>query len=161
MYNINNKSNADNQLTYFSNLKTIDIVIEKATFSIDSRNKRFHHQKRISLSILDSVYNKLNKRKIELSKCVDFDSVYKIVMESRVKGFGDLCVYDTSLRIASYLGIRPDKIYLHAGTLKGAKKIGIKTNGKKYLLISDLPNEFNNIECYNIEDILCIYKDKF
>jgi hypothetical protein len=40
-----------------------------------------------------------------------------------IKGFGELAVYDCSLRVGSYLNLLPDKIYLHAGTRKGAEAL--------------------------------------
>ena len=112
------------------------------------------------MQILKSVLDKLLNKQSELQKCKDFESIHEIVSDSKINGFGVLCVYDTSLRIASYLNIKPDRIYLHAGTLEGAKALGLKTKGERYLTVDELPREFKNIDCDYIEDILCIYKDK-
>lgn len=40
-------------------------------------------------------------------------------------GVGPLAVYDVSDRIGSYLGIRPEKVYLHCGVRQGARALGL------------------------------------
>ena len=47
----------------------------------------------------------------------------KIVEECKVKGFGELSIYDTAVRIGAHLRIEPDKVYLHAGAREGIKAL--------------------------------------
>jgi hypothetical protein len=53
----------------------------------------------------------------------------------------------------------PQKVYLHAGTRKGAKALGIYEKGKEVLEMSELVKkypEFAKLESYHVEDFLCI-----
>jgi hypothetical protein len=75
-----------------------------------------------------------------------------------VKGIGELYIYDTSLHIGANLGHSPEKVYLHSGTRKGARRLDYKN---KYVIEMDgLPEEFQHLEPFEVEVNLCIYKDK-
>ena len=76
-----------------------------------------------------------------------------------IPGAGELYVYDTSFRIGVYLGLYPTKVYLHRGTRVGAIALGY--DGKqKALDKSVLRGDFVMLEAFEIEDILCIFKDE-
>ena len=75
-----------------------------------------------------------------------------------ILGIGELYIYDTSMRLGAYLGFLPTKVYLHAGTRKGAKALGF-TNSDA-LEISELPTEFGRLDPHEVEDVLCIFKDE-
>jgi len=91
--------------------------------------KRFDHQKIIPNHVLNLAKKRLltNLKRIQSTK--EFNDLYNLLKEllSNIKGVGELYIYDTALRIGAYLGHEPDKIYLHAGTLQGAKKLGLNT----------------------------------
>ena len=70
-------------------------------------------------------------------------------------------MYDTALRIGAKLGVAPVRVYLHTGTREGAKRLGIETKGVSALWPSELPEALRELEPYEVEDVLCIYKDKF
>jgi len=80
-----------------------------------------------------------------------------------VKGVGELTIYDTANRIGAHLGLKPEHIYLHAGTKKGAEKLLGHRIKAKHINAHDLPPAFQNKALSNaaLEDILCIYKDQF
>ena len=52
------------------------------------------------------------------------------------------------------------KVYLHAGTARGAENLGLETHGG-YLDRSDLPEPLRQLSCAHTENFLCIYKDCF
>jgi hypothetical protein len=66
-------------------------------------------------------------------------------------------VYDTAVRIGAYLGLEPDRVYLHAGTRRGARALGLGA-GREWLEIRELPVQFRRLNGRRLEDILCIYK---
>jgi hypothetical protein len=70
---------------------------------------------------------------------------------------GELYVYDTSLRIGAYMGIWPQKVYLHAGTRKGAKALGFPSTARSIDPLA-MPIEMSQLEPREMEDFLCIYK---
>jgi hypothetical protein len=76
-----------------------------------------------------------------------------------VDGIGELYIYDTALRIGAKLNLLPSRIYLHAGARVGARALGF-AGRLKYIELRDLPKEFQKLEPHEIEDVLCIFKDK-
>ena len=89
-----------------------------------------------------------------------FDEILNIVNENKVKWFGILSVYDTALRIGMYFNIYPQAVYMHAGTKEGAKNLGLNTK-RKYIPKDEFPLSFKVLKPYEIECVLCIYKDDF
>jgi hypothetical protein len=77
---------------------------------------------------------------------------------ARTKGVGALTCYDVAHRIGGYKGISPDAVYLHAGTLDGARALGL-ANGVRKIAVSALPSPLNRLPPAQAEDLLCIYKD--
>lgn len=150
-----------NMRCYFRNMDNIESVIEHAAMSIDENGRKYCHQRRIPHNVLLNVKQKLYTQKIFILKCKTFDEIYNVIESCRVKGFGDLSIYDSALRIGAFLGIEPDKIYLHAGTKKGAKNLGVDIRGKKVISKDELPSVFRKMKPVELEDLLCIYKDYF
>lgn len=74
-------------------------------------------------------------------------------------GIGELTVYDTALRIGAKLGLLPKKVYLHAGTRAGARALGLNWKATS-LAVRELPSELLTLTPHEIEDCLCIFKDK-
>lgn len=76
----------------------------------------------------------------------------------RVRGIGPTTVYDVSLAIGAKFGLEPELIYLHAGTLDGARAIGLSVRGLRVLPMDAFPSAFRRLRPYEVEDCLCIYK---
>jgi len=150
-----------NMIIYFRNMDNIESVIEHAAMSIDENGKKYRHQRRIKHEVLLNVKQQLFKQKLLIMNSKTFDEIYNIIESCRVKGFGALSIYDTTFRIGSFLGIEPDKIYLHAGTKKGVKNLGVNIRGKKFITKNELPSVFCKMKPMELEDLLCIYKNKF
>ena len=91
--------------------------------------------------------------------CRDFEDLRSLVDNTiRVKGIGDLTIYDFSLRIGAKLGLYPKAVYLHRGAISGAKALGLNYR-QKSIPIKDIPEIISsNLEPYEIEDFLCICK---
>jgi len=81
-------------------------------------------------------------------------------MLSSVRGLGDLYIYDTALRLGSFLKLSPKHVYLHAGTRAGARALGLKLS-EDFLRVTALPKTIQVLEPHEIEDFLCIYKAHF
>jgi hypothetical protein len=158
IYIQNNKKNAQKEIDYFKNMNNIDIVIKNAALAINEKGKRFSHQRRIKKNVLKLIYQKLIKNKGKVVNFKNFDDLYNFIKTFKIKGYSYLSIYDTTLRISSFLGFEPDKIYLHRGTLEGAKALAINTRKKEYIFKKDLPQELNILKDREIEDFLCIYK---
>lgn len=112
--------------------KDFDSIVDKA-FYIDGCKKRYSHQYCIQSDAYTKYRDKIKELKDESSKAKNFHEILTILTFNEennkfqhVVGIGELTEYDIALRIGVCLGIYPEKVYLHAGTRKGAKKLGIK-----------------------------------
>jgi hypothetical protein len=134
-----------------------------AALAENNLGKRNGHQKRLKKLNLEKFADNLvdNIKKIE--DALTFDELLKIVESCKIKGVGELACYDTANRIGAKLGLPPDLIYLHAGTRNGAEKLLGRKLKDKTIRKTELPNPFqgDDITPAEIEDILCIYKNRF
>jgi hypothetical protein len=71
---------------------------------------------------------------------------------------GALAVYDIAHRIGAFLGLQPTTVYLHCGTMAGARSLGFR--GRQTLRVAELPPQFRRLTAAEIEDCLCIYKSE-
>lgn len=149
----------DDELKYY-NKENFDLktCIEKATKSLDKDGKKLPHQHRLGIDTLAEMAEKLVELENDISLMIDFDKLYNLIKDKKIKGFGLLAIYDTALRIGYYLGIFPTYVYIHAGTKKGAKNL-LEISRKKTIILKDLPAELQILSHYHIEHLLCLYKD--
>lgn len=141
---------------------TLKDAITVSALSINKENKRCPHQYRIPKAVLEQAKHELLINIGRIRKAKSFDDLYTIVKTLGIFGIGELTAYDIAVRIGAYLKLNPDRVYLHAGTRVGAKTLLGEVSGD-YLFKSDLPKAFrgHNLKYGEIEDILCIYKDRF
>ena len=121
--------------------------------------KRHGHQRRMSENCLTEANARLQRRLKALGRATTFEELHDLV-EAEIKplkGIGDLTVYDVAHRIGAFLKLEPGIVYLHAGTLAGARALGMKCRSRK-LDMKQLPREFHVLRPYEVEDCLCIYK---
>ncbi len=152
---------AQAELRWFKEQPTLDSAIELAALAINSQGKRYSHQRRLKKANLQQAKSTLLANSRALKKCHDFEELFSVIetLLEPISGIGELYVYDTALRIGAKLSLLPKKVYLHAGTRAGAKVLGF--DGKAQALeISLLPKEFQQLEPYEIEDILCIFESE-
>lgn len=159
-YRIFKGQNPDTWIQHCQNQNNLVDAIHFAALSINMNGKKHPHQYRLQRRHLRSLERNLLRSQIQISNAQDFDMLYRIVEGCRTKGIGDLAIYDTAVRIGAYLGLIPRRIYLHAGTKVGAKKL-IGNITSNTLTKNQLPEPFrsSNLSCYELEDLLCIYKN--
>lgn len=121
--------------------------------------KRMAHQYRLKASVLRTAHSKL--RKASLQSCSSFDELFRTVEETigGLSGIGPLTVYDISFRLGVHLDLHPEKIYLHAGTRRGARVLGLGA-GADSIDVKDVPVALRRLTAAEIEDCLCIFKDE-
>lgn len=123
------------------------------------------NQRGVSFEVSKQVRDNLIKSTNDMLKARTFDEIFKIVTDCKVKGFGELSIYDTSMRIASHLNIEPDKVYLHAGARNGMEILEEKgyveqgSSKKKYIEIKELPKPMQHLKAAETEHLLCSMKD--
>lgn len=118
------------------------------------------HQRLVGSVTLAQASEQLLRCADEIKTCKSFDKLLECVERntSSIHRFGVLATYDTSLRIGAFLDLWPKVVYLHAGTKKGCKAIGVDTR-RGIVEIEELPEQVRVLEPYQAEDFLCIFKD--
>lgn len=129
--------------------------------------KRASHQKHMINSTIKDATSELQKLEPTLKKSKDFEALYNEVKKINVWGFGPLATYDFSLRFGYKHGLKPEKyVYVHAGTLEGAKELkrlkpSMNWKGvEELLLVDELPAPLQKLESMDIENLLCIFKER-
>jgi hypothetical protein len=153
------RDDEDSELEYFSSPPNLRAAIRIAALAIIDGGKRHPHQRRIPGETLEHFRRVLSRNRKALRACKTFPELMQ-VSERIAKGFwknSKLTVYDTTLRIGAHLGIRPDRVYLHAGARKGAMALGFQ-GSLPFVMRQQLPKEFRKLKPYEIEHCLCIYK---
>lgn len=154
--------NPDTWIEFCKTQSKLEDAIRVAALCINHENKRHPHQYRIPQKSLDELYIYLRSRKRKIMESKNFDEVFSLVDSANIFMIGDLTKYDVAHRIGEYLGVHPDKVFIHSGTKTGAERLIGKIKSRS-LSINHLPKLFleSNLTCAEIEDILCIYKEKF
>ncbi|HTV57867.1 MAG TPA: hypothetical protein VMJ93_03260 [Verrucomicrobiae bacterium] len=153
---------AQAEIDWFADRPSLEDAIEKAALAVNSRDKRYSHQRRLRKKALKQALGVLLAESAAIGKARDFEALLRIVrtVVKIIPGLGPLYVYDTSLRIGARLNLFPRRVYLHAGTRAGARALGLNYKADS-LAPSVLPKEFRSLEPHELEDILCIFKGQF
>ncbi len=156
-YEANYQRQAAHELQFFASQPDLATAVRLAAYATTSAGKRHSHHTRRSLSTLRRAHEELTR--CDLAACRTFDELLRMVNDAiaDIDGVGELLVYDTALSIGAFLGLEPDRIYLHAGTRVGALALGF-ARGRQTLHVDQLPPEFWRLRSHEIEDCLCIYK---
>jgi hypothetical protein len=96
----------------------------------------------------------------EIRQCLDFAALHELLKATlgKMKGVGELTVYDIAHRLGAYLGFRPTDVYLHRGVRKGAKALGLDTR-RESIPMDEFPKELRRLNPEQLEDALCIYRN--
>jgi hypothetical protein len=121
-------SDLDDELAYFRGLP-FPSAVEEAANARGPDGKVLSHQRKPGKQVLGRAAKKLLACLPQIKACKSFEKLLDLIYRETddVVGFGKLCRYDTALRIGANLKLSPTLVYLHAGTLKGAKMLGFKT----------------------------------
>ncbi len=160
-YIIFHRKHSDDELEWFRNQSSLEAAIECAALALDSRGKRFSHQTRIKHESLQQANVALSATIGDLGQCQTFDELLNTIQCSlqHIQGLGELYCYDTALRIGARLGLFPQRVYLHSGTRDGTKIPGLDYKARA-IETSELPSELQCLAPHELEDFLCIYKNK-
>ena len=149
------------ELNDFSNAGSLANALDRACMAVNSNGEKFPHQWRIKLVALPRATQAIVAATRRINQCQSFNQLHEVINSTagQIEGIGELYVYDTSLRIGAYLGLRPEVVYLHAGTKTGAKYL-VRNLRRPSIPPNELPRELRRLPPWQIEDILCIYKDR-
>jgi hypothetical protein len=131
------------------------------------RNK-LPHPRGISQTLFDEFANELSKREIEISQAQNFHELIKIVRNGKIKGIGNLNIYDVAERIGQFLKLYPEMVYLHSGTDEGAKiyfgdkykEVAKREDGFRVIRKEHFLPKFEKYTCDELESHLCMTKGR-
>jgi hypothetical protein len=146
---------------WFTSQATLADAIARAAMAENHCGKRYRHQCRIPRKILRVSFQKLCRKEDAIRACESFDELHNLIKLTLkdIAGIGELYCYDTALRIGAKLNLHPQTVLLHAGTRRGASFV-TDIRGRKSLSRDDLPLQLRQLPLEQVEDILCIYKDR-
>ena len=158
-------------LNYYSGLPSLKEVLEEAGLFHKAPSCCDEHQRRIKKVSKITFSTDLQKNAKNIANSKDFIDLYRIISKIAPKGIAELTIYDTTMRIGSFLekgkgrGVfKPKDVYLHNGAWKGAKslyKIGRLKNLQKRMPLSAFSKLFPGCQAWEVEEILCIYENNF
>ena len=136
-------------------------ALERAALAIDEDEKRFSHQRRLKQPGLRKADAILSDSSGKLRNSKSFADLHELIMAllEGIGGLGELYYYDTALRIGANLKLMPQLVYLHRGTRDGARALGLDWHANA-VDPRHLPKKLAVLEPHEMEDFLCIYKDR-
>lgn len=148
-------------IEYTSRAADISFAIQRACDSRGADGKLFFHQGRV-WQVNRDVYCEtlLTYRKL-IRKARDFHDLWDLCdsVGQLTNGIGPITIYDVTARLAAYLGLKADRIYLHGGVVSGVHSIGIETKGKQWIERDELPRTLRRVpNLDHVEDFLCGYR---
>jgi hypothetical protein len=147
----------DGELAWFREQPTFADALDRAAFGRTRGEKRHPHQYRIRREALPLAREALCLARGALAVAEDFDRLHELVEAAvgSIPGIGRVYAYDTAVRLGANLGLAHAKVYLHAGTAKGARVLGFKGNTVE---VVNLPPELQELDALHLEDFLCVNK---
>jgi len=160
-YIARHREKAERELRYFRIQRTLEKAVSLAALARKPNGKRFPHQRRLPESVLKQVERKLVGAVALIRRTRSFAELHGLVDQTirPIFGVGELMVYDTALRIGARLGLEPQEVFLHSGTRVGARRLGLD-GSRRSLPLAAFPAQLRRLPAQEIEDILCIYKDR-
>lgn len=152
----------EKELTWFRNQASLDSAIRFAANAQDERGLRYSHQRRIKSTAIAEAARSLSDSHDGLKASHTFHKLWEVIgsLLAPVHGIGELYIYDTAVRIGAYLGLMPQKVYLHAGTRTGARNLRVIPHvAVQWLESKELPVPLRRLPSSDVENLLCIYKD--
>ena len=156
-YTIDYRLRASVGMRWYAAQPTLAHAVEVAALSVLRNGKRHDHQRRIPAAVLEEAKARLLAA--DLGRSHTFHDVFETVQREigALRGAGELLVYDVAHRIGAFLGLHPERVYLHAGTRAGARVLGLY-RGQEFLEPTELPEPLRRLSPEEVEDLLCIYK---
>lgn len=146
---------------YFSHCSNLSSAIRKAALSVCECRRLHSHQRRNGHKVLALAERKLQASIQKISAAEAFEGIHSVVRSATksVDRFGELAAYDVAYRIGLFQKKSPQKIYLHAGTLKGARGLHISGRAVDDRVLHGLCEAFRKLSVAEIENFLCVFKD--
>ena len=160
-YILRHQEAAAKELRWFEIQRSLGDAVSLAALAKGPGGKRLAHQRRIPRRVLGECRRRLVGSLDDLRGARSFEDLHDVVAATigPIRGIGPLTIYDTSLRVGANLGLEPEQVFLHAGTRVGARRLGLDV-ARTAVPVEELPQPLWRLRPREIEDVLCIYKDR-
>ena len=160
-------------LDFYGNLPDWATAVSQAgKFHYDASGKIHPHQRRISGLARKQFALDLQNYQAAIHNSVNFGELYENIEKfCKKSGIAELTVYDTAMRLGAFLEkhkggcFKQQEVFLHNGAMEGAKKLfrqgKITKKPGSRMPLSAFAECFPNKDAWEVEEILCIYKDNF
>jgi hypothetical protein len=157
------------EIERFRNMTLKEAIRKAAESRKENRHPYEHQQKNWNFwpDAIRAAMAILPEAEARFRKCADFDAIHDLVRQlledarPDTEGLGPLYYYDVAVRIGACRGAAylPKRVYLHAGTLEGARKVlrGRKLKVGDVLNVSAFPQALRKFRAWEVEDFLCYY----
>jgi hypothetical protein len=151
------------ELRKFRDCKLTDEeAISYAALARDPETKKKHpHQYRIPQASLEKSKRRLLKNFSLVRSARSFEELIELLdgLIGHIDRIGELTVYDTALRIGARFRLEPQRVYVHAGTRHGIRKLALDVDVHlETIEVDDLPAPIRKLMPREAEDFLCVYK---
>ena len=137
------------------------IALGLAIKSIRPNGKMHNHQVKVKAALPDYEARMVGKYG-HLTGVENFHQLWCVFNFNRTPGIGPVTVYDAATRFGAWRGLKPEKIYIHAGSASGLKALGIKPSlWGETIPMDALPAILRNKDPDEVEDFLCTYRLAF
>jgi hypothetical protein len=140
--------------------KTLLKAIAIAVAGKRRNGKAFSEDSRIFNKVRALMLARLSVRIHQIATAKSFEELYQIIESARCDGCGKLMTYNLTNRIGARLGIKSERfVYLHAGPLKGWKRLTKTRKSPLRVEVEWLPAPLRRLEPHRVEDFLCEFSE--
>jgi hypothetical protein len=139
-----------------------DVALERAMLGQTPRGSKHSHQYRVSNAALREAARLAAKRWADFFEPASFEPIIATTREIQadVSGLGVMWGYDAAEKIAAHRGIVPEEyVYVQRGALVGARKLRLRVVRGR-IRYADIPPKLRVLTAGDIEDFLCVNKDR-
>lgn len=152
------KERRDLVVEYTAQARSWVQAVNRATASRDASGKMHNHQSRVP-DLFRKRYAATILR-IKANKAETFDELHDLCEGAAFHGIGPVTIYDVSTRLAAFLKLEIESLYLHAGVRVGWTLLhGRRMPEATRIPRRDLPAELRRIPADECEDMLCAYRE--
>ncbi|MCL4305661.1 hypothetical protein KJZ99_07080 [bacterium] len=154
-YKESNRPRNKAEFSWYAAQPSLEAAVRAAALGTSSDGKRGRQARRGTDEAFKLAEEKLVLLLDAMQSAKTFDALLEFVERAvlPIPGLNDVYAYETAMRIGAYLNIWPKHVYLYTSTRSGAKQLGIVSK-KRLLLFNSLPEAFQELEPYEVEEAL-------
>jgi len=151
------KHRRDEVVDYCFQAKNLHMAIIRACDSKRPNGNIHNHQSRVTKAARDTYAKALMAHGLRVS---NFDALHDICERLAPPGIGPVTIYDVATRIAAYMQLPVESLYLHAGVRIGWCLLhDHRSPDKERIPRHEIPAELRRLPTDEIEDFLCAYRE--